>query len=88
MIIVLASQFHIYLPWGQRLCLNTVLIVKALVGAFNQENALIEAFSVIVKTDCETVGLSAALGLGILGSKERGVVLVMSQAAAGVETSL
>ena len=26
--------------------------------------------------------------LGILGSKERGVVLVMSQAAAGVETSL
>ena len=34
------SQFHIFLLWG----------------AFNQENALIGAFSVIVKTDCETDG--------------------------------
>ena len=51
-------------------------------------DSVVGAFSVIVKTDCETDGLSAALGLGILGSKERGVVLVMSQAAAGVETSL
>ena len=39
MIIALASQFHVYLPWGQ-LCLNSVLNVKALVGAFNQEMAL------------------------------------------------
>ena len=30
--------------------------VKALVGPFNQEKALVEAFSVIVKTDCETDG--------------------------------
>ena len=35
------------------LCLNSVLNVKALVGA-NQEKALVGAFSVIVKTDCET----------------------------------
>ena len=35
--------------------------MKALVGAFNQEIALVGAFSVIVKTDCETDGLSAAL---------------------------
>ena len=28
--------------------------MKALVGAFNQEKALVGAFSVIVKTDCET----------------------------------
>ena len=28
--------------------------MKALVGAFNQEKALVEAFSVIVKTDCGT----------------------------------
>ena len=35
--------------------------MKALVGAFNQEKALVEAFSVIVKTDCETDGSSAAL---------------------------
>ena len=27
-----------------------------LVGAFNQEKALVGAFSVIVKTDCETDG--------------------------------
>ena len=30
--------------------------MKALVGAFNQEKALIGAFSVIVKTDCGTDG--------------------------------
>ena len=30
--------------------------MKALVGAFNQEEALVGAFSVIVKTDCETDG--------------------------------
>ena len=28
--------------------------MKALVGAFNQEKALVGAFSVIVKTDCGT----------------------------------
>ena len=35
--------------------------MKALVGAFNQEKALVRAFSVIVKTDCATDGSSAAL---------------------------
>ena len=40
-----ASQLHVYLPWGQRQRLN----VKALVGAFNQEKALLGAFSVIVQ---------------------------------------
>ena len=39
----------------------SVLNVKSLLGAFNQEKALIGAFSVIVKTDCETNGSSAAL---------------------------
>ena len=37
-------------------CHNSVLNVKALVGAFNQEKALVGAFSVIVKTDCESDG--------------------------------
>ena len=37
------------------------LNMKVLVGAFNQEKALVGAFSVIVKTNCETDGLSAAL---------------------------
>ena len=35
---------------------NCVLNVIALVGAFNQKKALVGAFSVIVKTDCETNG--------------------------------
>ena len=35
--------------------------MKVLVGAFNQEKALVGAFSVIVKTDCEADGSSAAL---------------------------
>ena len=30
--------------------------MKALVGAFDQEKALVGAFSVIVKIDCETDG--------------------------------
>ena len=38
--------------------------MKALVGTFNQEKALVGAFSVIVKTDCETDWSSAALVLG------------------------
>ena len=45
MIIALASQFHVYLPWG----LNSVLNVKAVVAALNQERALVGAFSVIVQ---------------------------------------
>ena len=36
--------------------LNSVLNVKALVGAFNQEKALVGAFSVILKTGCGTDG--------------------------------
>ena len=42
-------------------CLNNVLNVKALMGAFIQEKALVGAFSVIVKTDCEIDGSYAAL---------------------------
>ena len=66
MIIASQTQFHIYLPWGQCpfsivSCLNSVLNVKAVVAAFNQEKALVGAFSVIVKADCETDGSSAAL---------------------------
>ena len=35
--------------------------MKAIVAAFNQEKALVGAFSVIVKTDYETDGSSAAI---------------------------
>ena len=35
--------------------------MKALVGTFNQEKVLVGAFSVIVKTDCETDGSFSAL---------------------------
>ena len=54
MTFVLASQFHIYLPWDNArlaLCLNTFLNKKALLGTFNLEKALVlvGAFSVIVQ---------------------------------------
>ena len=54
MIIVSASQFHLpCLGTCLAQCINSVLNVRALVGAFNQEKALDleEAFSVTVKTD-------------------------------------
>ena len=35
--------------------------MKVVVAAFNQEKALVGAFTVIVKTDCETDGSSKAL---------------------------
>ena len=43
------SGVNVCLAW----CLNSVLNVKVLVGAFNQEKALVGAFSVIVKTVVE-----------------------------------
>ena len=49
MVIALGTQFHIYLLWGQRLCLKSVLNVKEVVATFNQEKALVGAFSVIVE---------------------------------------
>ena len=49
MIIGSVSQFHVYLPWG----LNSVLNVKAVVAAFNQEKALVGAFSVITNLRIE-----------------------------------
>ena len=52
MIIASRTQFHVERPWGQRLFSivhYSVLNVKALVGAFNQEKALVGAFSVIVQ---------------------------------------
>ena len=50
---MLTNQFHVYLPWVNAFlakCLNSVLNVKALEGTFNQEKALVGAFSVIDKT--------------------------------------
>ena len=41
------TQFHVERPWGQRPCPNSVLNVKAVVAAFNQEKAQVGAFSVI-----------------------------------------
>ena len=43
--------------------------MKALVGAFNQEKALVGAFSVIVKTDCETDGLVHSTSCVLLKAK-------------------
>ena len=43
-------------------CLNSVLNVKALVGAFNQEKALVGAFSVIVQPVVEPMDRFAVCG--------------------------
>ena len=62
MIIASASQFHVYLQWvnaSLALCLNRVLNVKAVVGAFNQEKALVGAFSVITNLRLRTHQLQA-----------------------------
>ena len=40
--------------------------MKAVVAAFNQEKALVGAFSEIVKTDCEADGSSAALVIRLI----------------------
>ena len=45
MIIVSGTQFHFYLPWVNAhlaQCLDSVLNVKALVGDFNQEKAVVK----------------------------------------------
>ena len=60
----LESRFHItYHGVNSHLaqCLNSVLNVKALEGAFNQEKALVEAFSVIVQPVVEPMDRFAAL---------------------------
>ena len=45
MTFALRTQFHVYFLWGQRL--NSVLNVKAVVATFNQEKALVGAFSLL-----------------------------------------
>ena len=60
-----ALQFHIYfyLLWVYAhlaYCLNRVLNVKELVGAFNPEKALVEAISVIVTSSRTFVCSSSA----------------------------
>ena len=47
---------HVDISTHRQERVNSVLNVKELVGAFNQEKALVRAFSVIVKTGCETDG--------------------------------
>ena len=56
--------------------------MKALVGAFNQEKALVEAFSVIVKTGCETDGALHSTSHIITATEDPGSPVVVS---AGVE---
>ena len=49
-------------------CLNSVLNVKAVVAAFNQEKALVGAFSVIVQPVVEPMDRFAALTLMTVSS--------------------
>ena len=58
-----ATQFHIYLPWDQgpsRPVKHSVLNVNFL-AAFNQEEDLVGAFSVIVTTDGSYAALVASV---------------------------
>ena len=49
--------------------------MKALVGAFNQEKALVGAFSVIVKTDGSFAALFVIMALGTdPGCREAGIL--------------
>ena len=49
MIIASQTQFHVERPWGQGPfdIVYSVIYVKAVVAAFNQEKALVGAFAVI-----------------------------------------
>ena len=52
-----ASQFHVYLQWVSAR-LEYCLKCESTSRCFNQEKALVEAFSVIVKTDGSFAALS------------------------------
>ena len=72
MIIASASQFHLpCLGTCFAQCLNSVLNVKALVGAFNQEKALVGAFSVIVQPVVEPMEHYTALDFSPPSSRAR-----------------
>ena len=74
---------------GSTPILHSVLNVKALVGAFNQDKALVGAFSVIVKTDCKTDGLSAALKKIMFGHwRFNSILLFQKSILIHLETSL
>ena len=61
--------------------------MKALVGAFNQEKALVGAFSVIVKTGCGTDG--SICGTNVEAAPEiNGIVGPELAAAAGAGVNL
>ena len=69
MIIVSGTQFHVYLPWGQHpfsIVSCSVLNVIGVEAAFNQEKALVGAFSVITNLRMELfealAGTSASSG--------------------------
>ena len=68
--------------------------MKALVGAINQEKALVGAFSVIVKTDCETDGSFYSTNVGPDRSvpaslrPQSGTILVTSHAPAFADTAI
>ena len=69
--------------------LTTLSNVKALVGNFNLEKALVlvGAFSIIVKYDCETYGSSAALvgSMHYMSVRQLRLELQGDEAEAGVE---
>ena len=57
--------------------------MKALVGTFNTKKALVEAFSVIVKTDCEIDGSSYSYSTSCNHHRGQLVVVVLGQHEGG-----
>ena len=86
MIIVSLSKFHVNLPVNACLayCLNSVLNVKVLVRTFNQEKALLGAFSVITNLRMDLFEALVLVLMGHYGPVNMGsgvLVLLVTPAA-------
>ena len=53
---------HIFTVWSTSVKHSVLIVLKVLVGAFNQEKALVGAFSVIVKSSSSTVQVRGVRG--------------------------
>ena len=65
-----ANQFQVYLPWVNVwlvLCLHSVLNVKVLVGAFNQEKALLRDYEPLCGPSFEALPSAAGGGVQVAG---------------------
>ena len=76
MTIEMVSQFHVYFTVGSMPVKHSLLNVKALVGAFNQERALVGAFSMI--TNLRMADSSSCTCCNIMSVVSAGLVPIRS----------